>query len=122
MQRYDDLSAEQNSAIHNCQAYAGGWPGTSEQLNNCPQACQKGSGPCGGVFRIFRRLGHPSHAVKRVTPSVSCIPSTNPVTMPKKQIDYSVYLVTGRELLPPGKVRRGHMNWLEGATLTSGLL
>ena len=25
-------------------------------------------------------------------------------TMPRPQIDYSVYLVTGRELLPPGKV------------------
>lgn len=24
--------------------------------------------------------------------------------MPRPQIDYSVYLVTGRELLPPGKV------------------
>lgn len=24
--------------------------------------------------------------------------------MPRREIDYSVYLVTGRELLPPGKV------------------
>lgn len=35
-----------------------------------------------------------------------CILVKQAFKMPRPTLDYSLYLVTGRELLPPGKVRR----------------
>lgn len=45
--------------------------------------------------------GHPIHFLYTVSHP---FPRFTPDSMPKPTLDYSLYLVTGRELLPPGKV------------------